>query len=447
MAISLVYHNDLRSNCYVDLGISVFDMTHAGQESHALSISDGKRIESVYDPGTIDIINLENGPHGFAGVGRNSSRPGVEPAVSYSTKLGKFSLAFDGYIINGDELREKRGGDTDADLAGRFIADADDFEKGIENLAGEAKGHFCITLVTEKGEAYGTRSPLGVRTLVYGHGDKGHALVSESRAHSHIGMMPDRDLYAGEIVAIDGSGLHTLKQLPSEKKVCSFLWPYYQMSDCIVEGIPVAIVKDRIGAYHGRMDKELKNVGKIEIDVSCAIPESGTGYEEGYSMGYGCDHAGILKKYPYAGRSYDRPNQFFRDLIAGVKLTVIPHKAKGKKIAATEDSIRSGNQLIRKGGPIELLKTAEAQEIHPRICSPRNVIYCRCSPPEDGRYKDEELAANRFPTDEELANYLKVKSIRFIETDPFVDCIIQDSNLKRDELCLGCYTGDFGFLD
>ncbi|MFH1364954.1 MAG: hypothetical protein ABIH52_04875, partial [Candidatus Aenigmatarchaeota archaeon] len=72
-------------------------------------------------------------------------------------------------------------------------------------------------------------------------------------------------------------------------------------------------------------------------------------------------------------------------------------------------------------------------------------------PSEGGRYADEELAANRFSTYEEMANYLGVDSIRFIDTDAFVDIILDvgreyGSDLKRENLCLGCYTEDFGFL-
>ncbi|MFH1364902.1 MAG: hypothetical protein ABIH52_04615, partial [Candidatus Aenigmatarchaeota archaeon] len=360
MAISLVYHNDPTSNCYIDLGVSVFDMTHAGQESHILSISDGKRIGSRYSPGIVDLVGLGDGPKGFAGVGRNSSKPGAEPVMSHCRKLRNFSTVFDGYILNGDVLRDRYGGDSDAELAARFIADADDFERGITNLAEASKGHFCVAAISEGGEAYGTRSPLGVRPLVYGRGERGHALVSESRALSHINMKLERDIKAGEIVGIDGSGLHTLKQLESEIRLCSFLFPYYQMSDCVTEGIPVAVVKDRIGAWHARMDKE----DGLLIDTACPIPDSGKGYEEGYGDEFGCQHAEILKKYQYAGRSYDRPDQFFRDLIAGVKLTVIPHKARGKKLIVLDDSIRRGTQAIRKGGPIDLLRSSGADEIH-----------------------------------------------------------------------------------
>jgi glutamine phosphoribosylpyrophosphate amidotransferase len=79
--------------------------------------------------------------------------------------------------------------------------------------------------------------------------------------------------------------------------------------------------------------------------------------------------------------------------------------------------------------------------------SPRNIKYCRFAQPDGDRYKDEELAANRFKTDEDMAKYLGIKSVRFIGIDDFVKCIIEGSKLRRENLCLGCYTGDFGFID
>lgn len=441
MAIALVYHGDPTSNCYRDLRIGTFDMSHAGQESHWFAVSDGRHLDSSYNSGIVDIMN-NDGMTGFMGVSRNSSKPGARPVFSHSPKYGDFALAFDGYLRNGEKLREKRGGRIDADVAARFIADANDFQRGVENLAGEAKGHFCLAMATERGEGYATRW-IGIRPLVYGIGESGHALVTESRALSHIGMERVRDIEPGEIVAIDGSGMHTLKQMDCKKTVCSFLWPYYQMIDCVTEGIEVAVVRSRIGAMLGGRDRE----AGLVIDAVAVVPDSGSGYEEGYAPAYGCPQSRPLIKYPYAGRSYDRPEQVLRDITAGVKITVVPSRARGKRLAITEDSIRRGTQLIRPNGPIDLLHKAGVRETHLRVCSPRNIAYCRCSPPDGDAYEDEMLAANRFPTDDELAKYLKVNSVRFIGLDDFVGCITEGSALTRDELCLGCYTGEFGFLD
>lgn len=441
MAIALVYHNSPTSNCFTDLKVATFDMTHAGQESFLFGVSNGRYLDARNGTGIIDLTSDYNGLKGFVGVGRNSSKFGVTPAISYCNKFRDFTVAFDGYIINGGELRERYGGKTDAELSTRFIADANDFVKGVKNLAEEARGHFNLAVATEKGEGYAVRW-VGVRPLVYGKGERGQALVSESRSLSHIDMEIVRDIEAGESVLIDGSGLHSLEHIECEKTICSFLWPYYQMKDCVIEGIAIAEVKDRIGAWHAKMDKK----DGIEADVAVPVPNSGKGYEEGYAMESGCFHSEALFRYEYAGRSYDRPEHFYRDLVAGVKLSIIPHKVKGKRVVAFDDSIRRGTQIVRPKGPISLLKSAEPAEIHVRVCSPRNTMYCRCSPPEKGEYRDGELAANRFPGDEELARHLGVNTVRFIELDPFVECIIRDSQLKRKQLCLGCYTKDFEFL-
>ncbi|RLI97842.1 MAG: hypothetical protein DRO99_02265, partial [Candidatus Aenigmatarchaeota archaeon] len=175
MAIALVYHNNPKSDCLSDLKVALFDMSHAGQESHWYALSGGRVIDSEDGQGVVEITE-PGGASGYVGVGRNSSKYGAKPAFSHSPKLGDFVLAFDGYLKNGDVLREKYGGKNDGETVARFIADANDFEKGVANLAGEANGHFCLTMTTEGGEAYASRCAAGVRPLVYGEGENGSAL-------------------------------------------------------------------------------------------------------------------------------------------------------------------------------------------------------------------------------------------------------------------------------
>ncbi len=440
MAISLVYRSGRPNDGFMDLGFSTFDLTHAGQESHFMAVSDGREISRVYKNGFINVAELEQGPEGFVGVGRTSSKPGIRPTFGYSSSMRNFCVAFDGYLFNGNELREKMGGTDDADVVARFVADADGFEKGMENLANEARGHYCVNMVTEKGGAYSAVSPMMVRILSYGHGERGSAVVSESRALSHIGMFLQRDLEPGEIAEIGPEGMETLKHLGGKRRICSFLWPYYAMPDSVIQGIPAALVRQRIGRWHGRQDDG-------EYDIVCPVPDSGKVYPEGYSEQAGAPNREALKKYPFAGRSYDRPDQQYRDLIASLKITVIPSLAEGKRIVVMDDSVRRGTQLVKEGGPVDLLRKAGAREIHLRVCSPRNLAYCRCSPPDNGGYHDDELAANNFGTDQKLADHLGIDSVRFIDIDPFVDSIIEGSDLTRDDLSLGCYTDDFGYLE
>lgn len=442
MAITLIYHNRPTSDCIEDLTIALFDMTHDGQESYWHAISNGKRIEPADRSGIVDIMNSDMSTSGYVGVGSNSPKLGAKPVLSYSPKFREFALVLDGFFVNGDELRTKYGGTTDGEVAARFIADANDFQKGIENLSEEVSGHFCISVATEKGEGYAARCPIGVRPLVYGKGEKGHALVTASRALEDIDMEKEYDIRPGQIVAIDGSGIHTLKQLESNMHVCSFLWPYYEMIDCSPEGIDVAVVKFNIGSILASKDKG----NGLEVDAVGPVPDSGKGFDEGYAHILGCTRSDMLTKYPYAGRSYSRPTEKSRNIIARVKLNVIPSRVRGRRTVLTEDSLRRGTQLIRPRGPIERQKSAGPKETHLRVCSPRNITYCRCAPPDDDAYEDDTLVANRFPDDEAIANYLGVDSVNFIGIEDFVESITREGGLKEEDICLGCYTGDFDFL-
>lgn len=417
-------------------------MSHAGQESYFFVSSDGKDLRHERGEGIVNLFYSYD-LRGSLGIGENNTKPGARPAYSYSPKLGKFAVAFDGYLTNGKELREKYGDKTDGEIAARFIADANDFVEGVKNLTEEVKGNFCIVATTEKGEGYGARCQYGIRSLLYAEGDVGFGLGTTSRAFSHTGMEVKGNTKPGEIVGIDGSGIHTLDKIKSKMHICSFYYPYYDWIDCALEGIDIDIFRERLAEYHAKNDKKRN----LEIDIVSPIPESGTAYALYYAIKFGCPYMEPIIKYEYAGRSYDRPGQEKIDIVANVKISSIQRRAGGKRILLTDDSIRRGSQLIKPDGPISLLHLAGAKEIHLRIGSPKNLAYCRFRPPDSEGYKDEVLAANRFKTNKELARYLKINSVDFPGIDDFAKCIIEGSKLKKDDLCLGCYTGDFGFFE
>ena len=441
MAIAQVYHKDPSSDCFSDLRTAVFDMSHWGQESYWFAVYDSNTINPRTGSGIPKITSLR-GMKGSCGVGLNSDKMRAKPAYSSSPKLRDFYVAFEGHLLNGEELRERHGGRTDGELAARFIRDSNDFQKGIENLAESAKGHYSVLLATERGEAYGALSPLGVRPLIYGKGEKGSAVVSESRALSHIGMERERDIRPGEIFLTDDLGLHTLRQLEERRKICSFLWAYYSMPNSEIEGREIDIARKNIGRVLAGMDRG------IPADIIAPVPDSGKAYALYYALFSHIPYLEALDKYQYAGRSYIRPGTAMIKLIAYVKMTVVKERARGNRIVLLDDSIRRGSQLMDKGGPIDLLRSAGAKEIHLRIASPKNIKYCRCSPPgSSGRYEDEELAANMFDTDEKIAEYLGVNSVKFIGFDDFEKSITSASRIRKEDMCWGCYTGDFKFLE
>lgn len=442
MAIGLIYHKGVDSNSLRDLHSQLFRMNYAGQECHWTALSDGRTLHLDHQEGLADLETSAE-TKGFCGICQNSSKPRAEPIVYYSPGIGNFAFGFDGYIKNGDELREKWGGETDEELAARFIADARDVVKGIKNLYDAMKGHGNIVISTEKGQTYASRHPLGIRPLSTSQGSRGYAVATSSRAFFDIDMELTGDIEAGKIVAVDSSGIHELDDLGNREMICSFLWGYHTWVDCIVRGIPVNVVREDSAAILARKDKD---VG-LKIDIAAPVPDSGKAYAEGYAKEYGCHHSEPLVKDPYAGRSYLRHTQDRRDKVARVKITYIPSRAAGYIIALLEDSFRRGTQAVRKRGPIKLLQDAGAKEIHVRVGTPRNTRFCRFAPPDGERYEDEKLVANRFPTDEGLAGHLEVESVKFAEVDDFVDCITKRGTLERNNLCLGCYGHGFGPLD
>ena len=82
MAIGMVYRRKKDDECFGDLRKLIFDMTHAGQESYFFAVSDGSHLYPKRGSGIVDVSNPERVMHGFCGVGRNSSKPGVKVGLS-----------------------------------------------------------------------------------------------------------------------------------------------------------------------------------------------------------------------------------------------------------------------------------------------------------------------------------------------------------------------------
>jgi amidophosphoribosyltransferase len=447
MGIAVVYHTDNKSNCMSDLYWGLFNINHTGQESCGGAVFDGKEIRCEMHKGLVRDFKPSENLKGYCGVGYTSNTESEQPLVFDSPKLGKFALAWDGYIANRDEVKKKSGGvfltPHDVEIAANLISEGENFPDGIDILAKNIRGTYCLGILNQEGEVYVAKSPLAVRSLMFGQGKQGYATITESRAFRKIEMKPEKDFEPGEIAKINVSGVHQVRLVEGRigriRKHCSFLWGYYSWVDSVVECIPVVTVRERCGATLAKKDKQ----EGLKIDFALGIADSGKPYAEGYARGYGCPYSEGEIKYPYAIRSYTRPTQEKREREATSKISTVDERIRGKKIVVCDDSIRRGTQL--KMGPIRYLRAAGAEEIHVRIGTPRNTAYCRVD--TSSEFGDETLLANQLKTNEEIAEFLNVKSVKFIEIDEFVNAITEGSNLTRDDLCLGCYNRDFSFLE
>lgn len=498
MGIAVIHHNDVESNCTNDVYWSIFNINHTGQECCGVGVYDGLEILPVQrHKGIVRGLRISENYKGYVGLGNVNKiihrTPITYDPIKLGRKLDKFLLTWDGYIVNRNELREKfRGVKTsyDNELAARIISEGKDFLDGIDILANVIKGPYCLGIITQEGETYAARCPMAMRPLMIGEGKSGFGAITESRAFRKISMKPDRDLEPGEIITLDFSGFQTARYVDGrtgrKRKICSFLYGYYSWVDSVIEGIPVNLPRERVGAIQAIKDRE----AGLKIDAVVGIADSGKAYAEGYAKKYKtqviefqnnylqklrenliafkngekdistvdesllllerlennldyCEFTEGELKYPYFIRSYDRP-EGEREIEAEQKHSTVDSRIEGKIIVVYEDSIRTGNVLLSGGGPLRFIKAAKPKSVHLRMGSPRNKYCCILDKiPQGG---DSSLLANRLKTDAEMAQVLGVDSVGFIEEDEYIGAITEGTDLTRDDFCLGCHNGDFSFL-
>jgi amidophosphoribosyltransferase len=444
MGIALTYNWDKNSDSVPITVGGIHNINHLGQEFFGVTSYDGKMFYPLKKDGLVSEPSIPDVMYGYTSVGNVNKTHDEQPRLNYpASGLPTFAMTFDGYIINREELRDDVR-HSDSEIAARIISDSKNFLDGIESLANEIKGYFCLGIITGEGEAYVARSPLGTRTLLLGENEIGSTALSESRAFRKVGVKSYRDLKAGEVVKINEEGVQPLKIIEGDdKKVCSFLWGYTSWVDSIVEGIPVFDVREEAMIPIVERDKERG----IEADFATGVEDSGKAYGESYAIHRGIPFRSSVIKYPYFGRSYDRPKET-RGNEAVSKVSTVDGKIKGKKIIINDDSIRRGT--VTSQGPIDYVWDSGAEEVHMRIGTPRNTKYCRF---DDRDVPDITLPANRFQTNEEMARFLKVNSVDFPSLEEYKNAIMRcakrhGSELREEDLCMGCYEGgDLDFLE
>ena len=171
----------------------------------------------------------------------------------------------------------------------------------------------------------------------------------------------------------------------------------------MVDGRGVYEVRKRIGA-------ELAREALAPADLVVPVPDSGTPAAIGYAEAAGIPFdLGIIRNH-YVGRTFIEPSDAIRHM--GVKLK---HNANreilaGKRVVLVDDSIVRGTTSSKI---VQMVRDAGATEVHMRIASPPTSHSCfyGVDTPEES-----QLIAARL-TVEEMEDFIKVDSLRFISID------------------------------
>jgi amidophosphoribosyltransferase len=418
-------------DCARDLWHGIFKLQHRGQRYCGIATRLKREIKISTHKGFVrhtftpqELKELK----GKLGIGHVSLRE-RQPLVLES-RIGKFALAFEGNIINAEDLIGKLksegrsfSSNTQVELISRLIAQGENFVDGIEKMARAIKGSYSLVILSQEG-IYVARDPYGFRPLILGKSEESFAAASESRAFQNLGMVIVRNVEPGEILLISSpQTFETKKKLKSKRTAyCAFEWGYVASMDSIIDGVPVVRARNNLGASLARRDK-------VKADLVAAVPFSGIGHALGYHKESSLPYDEVFLIDRFASRSYTPLTQKERDEEARIKLSVIEDTVKGKKIILCDDSIVRGTQIRNK---VMELKKAGAKEVHVRVACPPLMAPCRYGI-STRSYK--ELAAKKYSL-EEIRKRIEADSLIYNTIEDFVQAI----GLAENELCLSCWT-------
>ena len=361
-----------------------------------------------------------------------------QPVTIRDSKIGSFSLVFNGRIANRNELQQRSSHlvGSDAEVLARLIAEGNDCLDGLENICRVVQGAFSLVLLSPEG-VFACRDPFGFKPLVLGKSMVGCAVASESESLNQIGMDRIRDVRPGEIVQIDTEGFSTLKQMPSERfAICAYEYGFLARPSSIIEDVPVGKARYIMGIKLAQCDD-------IEADIVAAIPLSGISAAEGYHGASRIPFQNVFEYNPFVGRGSTALSQQEGMNRVKAKLSPIPWAAMDKIIVLVDDSSILGRHRVK----IYSLISSRPKEVHFRLACPPVKAPC----PFDLLHRTPGALPAATSTVEEMRKRLGVKSLRFNTVEDFVESIIEAqgdirkarSPLKAEDFCLGCFTGEY----
>lgn len=432
------YKGDFKS----DLFNLTFYQQHWGEDYGGLSTCNRKRIKTRTHRGLFrpqfanDLIGL-TGTEGIGFVGSDR-----EP-LEVNSRVGHFAACFSGNLINTPELIESFkhrghtfGGDRDdIELIAKLISEGEDILGGIRVLAGATPGAYALLLLTEEG-IYASLCPSAHWPLVIGKKEGAVAVASESNGFSNTGFILDRDLEPGETVLLREGRAETQEIITGGTvQYCSFFWVYTGNPVSIWRGIPVSLVRKRLGACLARRD--IKN-GFIPHIVS-PVPDSGRFHTIGYHQEF-CrqKNEGRIDRIPlydetlvkcqYTGRSFTSRYERTRKTEAKLKILPLGERFEGLILLIIDDSLVRGTQS--KEDLIPKAKTLGVKEVHLESANTEILSHC---PWGKTTQRGETLVA-KMPSKEKRRKHLGVNSLEYNTIDDLVESI----GLPREQLCVDC---------
>ncbi len=420
-------------------------LQHRGQESAGIALNRFGNVVHYKEMGLVqDVFTpaiMQSLGSGDIGIGHVRYSTSGESYVANAQPLvvhyrgGGIALAHNGNLVNAEKLRgdlEDRGSifstTTDSEVIANLVARnySLGYQEAIIKALEKVEGAYALVITCED-KLIGVRDPYGLRPLCLGKfADGGYILASESVAFDVVGAEFVRDIEKGEIIVIDGDGLHSYTYSSSkEKAICSFEYVYFARPDSTM---------DSRNIYESRREagKILAKEHPVDADLVIAVPDSGKSAAIGYAQESGIPFGIGLIKNKYMGRTFIQPNQKMRELAVRLKLNVLKANVEGKRLVLIDDSIVRGTTSRRI---VDMLKAAGAKEVHVRVSSPPVTHSCFFGIDTPSR---KQLVAATHSI-EQIKEMIHADSLGFISAEGLVESV----GLGDNALCKACFTGHY----
>ena len=168
----------------------------------------------------------------------------------------------------------------------------------------------------------------------------------------------------------------------------------------------------------------------MEADLVSGVPDSGLVAAEGYAKESGIPFELVFQKNSYIGRTFIKPTQEERASAVHMKLSVLEHVVKGKRLVLIDDSIVRGTTMANL---VKMLRAAGAKEVHVRISSPPFLYPCYYGTDIPS---NSQLIANAL-SEEEICKKIGADSLGYMRIED-----LQDMTGELP-LCKACFDNNY----
>ena len=312
-------------------------LQHRGQEGCGIALLDRQgRLRVDKGAGLVSRVfsGVEPGTHpgqtaiGHVRYGTSGGREldNVQPFVFHSRDTA-YAIAHNGNLVNADALKRTLGksgalfhSSSDSEVLGHLLR-MPPFGKGkitVEALARAlnlVEGAYCYLVLTPEG-LYAARDKYGFRPLVLGRLGEGFVISSETCALNAVRAEFLRDVEPGELLTVDGSGLHSRRYSNYHRNaLCAMEFIYFARPDSDLESV-------NVHAFRKESGRILFEESPVDADMVFGVPDSGLSPAIGFSERSGIPlEMGVIKNF-YVGRTFIEPTQQMRENGVRLKLSV-----------------------------------------------------------------------------------------------------------------------------